>query len=80
MKTISIEQLAARFSIDPATKHNHEYEEVCSELEPLFGKLVWTLPYVKGVSEYKIREAAAIARKRGKLTFPYLRGIINRLP
>jgi hypothetical protein len=77
---INFAHIEARLQNPVVTKHNHEYEEVCSELEPLFGKLVWTLPYVKGVTEYKIREAAAIARKRGKLTFPYLRGIINRLP
>ena len=72
--------LLERFNIGrDETKHNFEYQEVCSDLEKDFGKLVWTLPYKKGVSEYKIKEAGKIARQRGVLKFNYLVGIINRL-
>lgn len=61
------------------TKHNYEFQEVCSDLEKDFGKLVWTLPYKKGVTEHKIKEAGQIARKRGILKFNYLVGILKRL-
>lgn len=64
----------------PITKHQHEFQEVCEELEPVYGKAVWLLPHIAGVTEWKIREAAKIAKTRGNRTFPYLRGIIKRLP
>ena len=64
----------------PTTKHDHEFQEVCEELEPIYGKAAWLLPSLKDVTPHKIKEAAAIARKRGNLTFSYLRGIIKRLP
>lgn len=63
----------------PTSKHMHEFQEVCTELEPVYGKIVWTLPHRKGITEYKLREAAKIARKRGILSLGYLLGIIKRL-
>lgn len=74
MKTISFNNVFTK-----ETKHNYEYQEVCEDLERDFGKLVWTLPWKKGVTEYKIKRAGEIARKRGILKFGYLVGIINKL-
>ena len=68
------------FTTAPVTKHQYEFQEICEALEPTYGKLIWTLPHKKGVTEYRLREAAKIARKRGNLTYPYLIGIIKRLP
>ena len=61
-------------------KYDYEYQEVCSDLQKDFGKLVWTLPYKSWVTEYKLRKAGEIARQRGVKKFPYLVGIIKRLP
>lgn len=65
--------------IKRTTKHKHEYQEVCEDLQKDFGKLVWTLPYKKGFTEHKIRTAGQIARSRGITTVPYLVGIIKKL-
>ena len=64
----------------PTTKHEFEFQEICEQLEPTYGKIIWTLPHRKGVTEYKLREAAKIAKKRGKENVPYLMGIIKKLP
>jgi len=78
--TKSISSLMSKYEIGrEKTKHQEEYQEVCSDLQEDFGKLVWTLPYKKGVTEYKIKEAGKIARERGVLKFNYLVGIIKRL-
>lgn len=74
MKSLSFEHLFKQ-----ETKHDFEYQEVCEDLEKDFGRLVWTLPWKEGVTEYKLREAGKIARKRGILKFNYLVGVINRL-
>jgi hypothetical protein len=62
------------------SNHEYEYQEVCSDLQKDFGKLVWTLPHKEGITEYKIRKAGEIARSRGILKFAYLVGIIKKLP
>lgn len=62
------------------SKHQFEFQEVCKELEKTYGKLVWTLPYKSGFTEYKIREGHRIATERGIQTFQYLYGIIRKLP
>jgi len=78
--TKSISSLMSKYEIGrEKTKHQEEYQEVCSDLQEDFGKLVWTLPYKKGVTEFKIKEAGKIARARGVLKFTYLVGIIKRL-
>lgn len=64
----------------PTTKHQHEFQEICEELEPIYGKAVWTLPHQPGVTEFKLRRAHAIARSRGITKLPYLIGIIKKLP
>lgn len=66
---------------NPETKHLFEYQSVCEELQPIYGKRIWTLPHQAGVTEYKIAKAHEIAVKRGRQgDFRYLRGIIKRLP
>ena len=62
------------------SKHEYEFQEVCSDLQKDFGKLVWTLPHKVGFTPHKIKKAGDIARKRGVKKFPYLVGIIKRLP
>lgn len=59
--------------------HDFEYQEVCSELEPIYGKGIWRLPYQPGVTEHKIREAHKIASQRGIQKYGYLIGIIKKL-
>lgn len=61
------------------TKHKHEFQEVCEELEPIYGKLIWTLPHKVGFTEFKIREAHRIAKERGVTKFAYLYGIMKKL-
>lgn len=70
------------------TKHEYEYQEVCSDLQKMFedhgneaeSKLVWTLPYKVGFTPHKIKKAGEIARKRGIIKFSYVVGIIKNLP
>jgi len=61
------------------TKHDFEFQEVCTELEPIYGRGIWRLPFQPGVTEYKIREAHSIASKRGIQKYGYLIGIIKKL-
>jgi len=62
------------------TKHNHQFQELCTQLQGIYGKKIWYLPCIKNVTEHKIREAHKIAKDRGIMTIPYLMGIIKRLP
>lgn len=62
------------------SKFQHEFQELCTELEPIYGKVIWSLPFRAGFSEYKIREAHRIASLRGNTSVGYLIGIIKRLP
>jgi len=48
-------------------------------LEPIYGKIIWNLPYKVGVTEHKIKEAHEISKKRGITTYPYLLGILRKL-
>lgn len=62
------------------SKHDYEFQEICSELEPKYGKRIWRLPYLAFVTEHKMRRAAEIAKERGKEgDFGYLVGIIKKL-
>lgn len=80
--TVKPKQIGELFKNLPVkkTKHEYEYQEVCCDIEKDFGRLVWTLPYKVGVTPYKIKKAAEIARARGIKKYPYLVGIIKRLP
>lgn len=75
-----MKQISVRHLEFTKTKHEHEYQEVCSELEPIYGKAVWRLPFQKDITEWKMREAHKIATQRGIYTFPYFYGILKRLP
>lgn len=66
-----------RFQVQ--AKVQHEFQELCQELQPTYGKVIWSLPYKKGFTESKIREAAKIAKGRGKESIGYLIGIIKNL-
>lgn len=61
------------------SKHMYEFQEICTELEPIYGKIIWNLPYKVGVTEHKIKEAHEISKKRGITTYPYLLGILRKL-
>ena len=78
---ISISSMKLKFDLPekPVSKHKHEYQEVCSELEKTYGKLVWTLPFKKGFTEYKLKKAHEVCLKRGILTFKYLYGVLRKL-
>lgn len=75
-----IGQLLPLFQGEPKSKHEYEYQELCTELQPIYGKGIWALVHQAGVTEYKLREAHKIAVKRGITTLGYLRGIIKKLP
>ena len=79
MKSLNLDHIKQRIGHQPS-RHEHEFQEVCSLLEPIYGKLVWTLPYQPGVTEWKIREAHRIAVQRGITRYAYLKGIIKKLP
>lgn len=61
------------------TKHKFEYQELCVELEPIYGKRIWTIPHMPNFTEYKIRKAHEIAKNKGVLTINYLIGILKKL-
>lgn len=76
----SMGDLMGKFQIGTKkTKHEHEYQETCSDLEPYYGKAIWSLPYREGFTEFKIKEAHKIAQKRGITTIGYLIGIMKKL-
>lgn len=61
------------------SKHKFEFQEICEELEHIYGKLVWTLPHKVGFTEYKIRKAHQIATQKKITKINYLIGIIKKL-
>lgn len=79
VKTKKLGLLMSSYQVKKS-KHEYEYQEVCSDLEKDFGKLVWTLPHKVGFTPYKIKKAGGIARKRGVLKYPYLVGVLKNLP
>lgn len=62
-----------------ASRHEFEFQEVCTDLERDFGRAVWSLPHKANVTEFKLREAGRIARERGIKKFAYLVGVLKRL-
>lgn len=66
------------------SKFQYEFQELGVELEPYYGKLIWTIFWrlgnKKGFTPYQIRKAHEICQKKGNLTFPYLVGVLKRLP
>jgi hypothetical protein len=62
------------------SKFDYEFQELCTELQPIYGKMIWSLPHRAGFTEYRIREAHRIASERGIQKIGYLIGILKRLP
>lgn len=79
IKSLFVNTLKELPSNTPTTKHKYEFQEICEELEPIYGKLIWTLPHKIGFTEYKIRKAHEIAKSRGIDKINYLIGIIKKL-
>lgn len=69
------------FQIPTPQKHRveHEFQELGLELQPIYGKAIWSLFYKKGFTEHKIREAHKIAEARGITKLSYLIGIVKKL-
>lgn len=61
-------------------KVQFEFQELGMELQPIYGKAIWTLFYRPNFTEFKIRKAHAIAQEKGINTIGYLIGIIKKLP
>ena len=57
----------------------YEFQALGLELQPIYGKAIWSLFYKQGFTESKIRRAAEIAKKRNIQTIGYLIGIIKKL-
>jgi len=75
---INKEQYLSRFK-KQKNKIDFEFQELGLELEPFYGKVIWSLFHKVGMTEQKIRDAHKIAEKRGVTKFPYLLGIIKNL-
>ncbi len=61
-------------------KVQFEFQELGKELEPIYGKVVWSLFYKPGFTEFKIKKAHEIASSRNITKLSYLIGIIRKLP
>lgn len=61
------------------TKHKFEYQEICEELEPIYGKQIWLAPSKIYFTEYKLKKAHEICKQRNILTFSYLLGVMKNL-
>lgn len=77
--TLKFDHIKAALAAPPPNKHNFEFQEVCEKLEPIYGKVIWTLPHQAGVTEHKIKEAHKVAVRRKIVRFGYLKGIIKRM-
>lgn len=77
-----MESLFKDFKIEeaPKDKVQFEFQELGLLLEPIYGKLIWTLFYKPWANEFKIRKAHEIAQARGITKINYLIGIIRKLP
>lgn len=71
--------LSEEQSLLAPSKHEYEYQQLCLELEPYYGKVVWSLVHKPFVTEYKLRKAHDIAVKKGIVKLPFLIGILKRL-
>lgn len=61
------------------SRFSYEFQELGILLEPVYGKVVWSLFYRSGFTEYKIREAHRIASEKGIQKIGYLIGILKRM-
>lgn len=75
-KDFKIEELKP----DKKDKVQFEFQELGLLLEPIYGKVIWSLFYKPWANEFKIRKAHEIAQSRGITKLSYLIGIIKKLP
>lgn len=83
MEHFEANEIKPLFSLIPTvpvkTKHKHEFQELGTLLEPIYGKGIWAMFHKVGFTEYKIKTAHAIAQKRGITKLSYLMGIVKKL-
>ncbi len=60
-------------------KVDYEFQSLGIELQPFYGRKIWSLFHKAGMTENKIREAHDIAVKRKKVSYGYLIGVLKRL-
>lgn len=60
-------------------KVDFHFQALGLELEPFYGKVIWSLFYKANVTEDKVRRAHEIAVKKGKVNYGYLYGVIKKL-
>lgn len=67
-------------SFKKSSKPVYEYQDLCVELQEFYGKGIWRVPCLVGVTNNKIRDAHK-ANMNGKKVFKvaYLIGIIRKL-
>ncbi len=59
--------------------HDYEFQELGVELEPIYGKLIWTIFYKPNVTEYKVRQAHRICQQKGKKSVWYLLAVVKNM-
>jgi len=74
---INKQQYLEHFKVEK--KKVYEFQDLGSELQPIYGKGVWGLFTKVGVTENKVRDAHKICRERGITTLGYLIGVLKRL-
>lgn len=60
-------------------KVDFEFQAIGLELQPYYGKKIWSLFYKPGMTEDKVRRAHEIAKKRGVMKYGYLIGVLKNL-
>ncbi len=79
---LEIKDLFNKYDLMRADKFNQvsfEFQQLCLENAPIFGRAIWKFPYQKGVTDVVLREAIEICKKREITTIGYLTGVIKRL-
>ena len=76
LKDGKIENISPKISFEKS-KINFEFQQLGLEMQPLYGKLIWTLFYTYNLE--KIKDADKICRQKGITSLPYLVGVIKRL-
>ncbi len=65
---------------DVKANDEFEFQEVGVELEPYYGKLIWTVFYRADATERRVREAHKVCLKKKIFNIAYLIGVMKRLP
>lgn len=60
------------------SKVNFEFQELGLELQPIYGKVIWSLFHKVGFTEQKIRRAHEVCKQKGILKLAYLIGCVKR--